>query len=174
MKVRDKLIYTAARLFHQQGYNSTGINQIIDEAGIAKGSFYYNFKSKEELCIAYLEFRHEHWFTKLKQYVKKHASDTSEILCAFDFLIFMNELENFRGCSFLNILAELNKGDEKILKVIQSHKNDLRTYFNDRINDATVGDHMYLLFESALIESQLFKDQWPIIKSKNIVQSLIN
>ncbi|WP_238354469.1 TetR/AcrR family transcriptional regulator [Fulvivirga marina] len=173
MKVRDKLIYTAARLFHRHGYNSTGINQIIEEAEIAKGSFYYNFKSKEDLCIAYLEFRHTYWFTKLRQYVKKHAGESSEVLCAFDFLVSMNELENFRGCSFLNILSELNENDSKILEVIRSHKSDLRDYIKTLVSPG-ISDHVYLLFESSIIESQLFKDQWPIIKSKNIVQSLIN
>lgn len=36
---RERILDTAAILFHQQGYNSTGINQIISEAKVAKASF---------------------------------------------------------------------------------------------------------------------------------------
>jgi AcrR family transcriptional regulator len=46
---------TAARLFYQNGYSNTGINQIIEVAGIAKSSLYQHFRSKEDLLIAYLE-----------------------------------------------------------------------------------------------------------------------
>lgn len=48
---RDELIEIASKLFYQQGYQATGIKQIIDEAGIAKGTFYSHFKSKEELGL---------------------------------------------------------------------------------------------------------------------------
>lgn len=33
--VKERILETASRLFYQQGFNSTGINQIIAEAGIA-------------------------------------------------------------------------------------------------------------------------------------------
>ncbi|MCC5906450.1 MAG: helix-turn-helix transcriptional regulator [Balneolaceae bacterium] len=46
---------TAARLFHQQGFHQTGINQIIKEAEIARGSLYQHFSGKDELCVEYLE-----------------------------------------------------------------------------------------------------------------------
>ena len=52
-KHRDNLIYTAARLFRQQGYAATGINDILREAGAPKGSFYHYFPGgKEELGAA--------------------------------------------------------------------------------------------------------------------------
>jgi hypothetical protein len=68
----------------------------------------------------------------------------------------MNEKENFRGCSFLNIMSEISKEQENILKVIQSHKNDLRVFFSQLIEDELLATHIYLLFESSIIESQLF------------------
>ena len=52
-------------MFHKQGFNSTGINQIIEEAKVAKASFYQHFKSKEDLCVAFLEKRHSFWFDEL-------------------------------------------------------------------------------------------------------------
>lgn len=173
MKVRDKILSTATELFQSQGYNSTGINQIIEEASIAKGSFYYNFKSKEELCTTFLSNRHEYWMEKLRHYVKTDKIEQSPILSAFDFLFKMNKKENFRGCSFLNILSEISSENRSILAVIQDHKTGLRNYLTSIIENESLNDHIYLLFEGALIESQLFKNQWPVERAKKIVESLI-
>lgn len=175
MKVRERILQTASRLFHHQGYNSTGINQIISESEIARGSFYYNFKSKEELCVCFLNNRHDFWMEELDNFVQRKQDNQHQapIIRAFDFLIHMNEKENFRGCSFLNILSEISDANRKILEVIQSHKSGLRKYVTLLLDNRELGDHTYLLFEGALIESQLFKNQWPVNKAKAIVESLI-
>ena len=55
---RDRLINTAATLVHKQGWTATGINQILAEAGIPKGSFYYYFRSKEALGVAVVQNHH--------------------------------------------------------------------------------------------------------------------
>ncbi|MFS4455067.1 TetR/AcrR family transcriptional regulator [Maribacter sp. 2304DJ31-5] len=173
MKVHDRIIATATNLFHTQGYNSTGINQIIQEASVAKGSFYYNFKSKEEVCVACLNTRHHYWFQQLKRAIEKEGDSRKKILASFDFLIEMNEKEHFRGCNFLNILSEISNDNTKILKVIQNHKSDLRNYFSSFIANDLLSDHIYLLFESAIIESRLYQKQWPIEKAKTIIKSII-
>lgn len=173
MKVQERIIQTATALFHTQGYNSTGINQIIEEAKVAKGSFYYNFKSKEEVCIAYLNTRHAYWSEAMHSFTKSEVDSKSIILASFDFLMVMNKKENFRGCSFLNILSEISSENMTILKVIQNHKLSLRAYFSTHLNDALVSDHIYLLFESAIIESQLYRKQWPVEKAKKIAKSLL-
>ena len=61
----------------------------------------------------------------------------------------------------------------KILTVMQEHKKDLRNFFSDLIKDNSVSDHVYMLFESSIIETQLFKSNELIEKSKKIVSSLI-
>ncbi|WP_066308847.1 TetR/AcrR family transcriptional regulator [Flavobacterium sp. TAB 87] len=174
MQPKERILETACTLFHQQGYNSTGINQIIADSKVAKASFYQHFKSKEELCVAFLNKRHDFWFDKLNAFTAKNKTNKTKILASFDFLIFMNETENFRGCSFLNLLSEIPTENTKILTVIQNHKNDLRAYFRQFLDDNQLADHIYLLFESAIIESQLFKKQWAVHKSKTIVNTLLN
>jgi AcrR family transcriptional regulator len=174
MQPRERILETAFTLFHKQGYNSTGINQIIADSKVAKASFYQHFKSKEDLCVEFLNKRHGFWFDKLTKFTSKNRTDKTKVLASFDFLIFMNKTENFRGCSFLNLLSEIPADNTKILKVIQNHKNDLREYFRQNLADKQLADHIYLLFESAIIESQLSKNQWAVNKSKTIVNALIN
>ncbi len=46
---RNEILDTAEELFAYQGYDNTSVQQILDKIGIAKGTFYYHFKSKEEV-----------------------------------------------------------------------------------------------------------------------------
>ncbi|REC61174.1 TetR/AcrR family transcriptional regulator [Chryseobacterium pennae] len=170
---RDRIIEITFDLFAKQGYNSTGINQIISEAGVAKASFYLHFKSKEDLCVEFLKVRHQYWFNELYTFSSGTNDLPERLIRAFDFLIEMNKKENFRGCSFLNILSEIPVDNVKILNVIQSHKADLRNYFLDMLKDEVLSDHIYMLFESSIIESQLFRSNELIEKSKKIITNLI-
>lgn len=49
---QDEILDVAMRLFMTRGYVDTPIQAIIDEVGIAKGTFYHHFKSKSELLDA--------------------------------------------------------------------------------------------------------------------------
>ncbi|MGG4142837.1 TetR/AcrR family transcriptional regulator [Paenibacillus algorifonticola] len=49
---KNEILDTAEMLFYTKGYNKTTINDILQEIGIAKGTFYYYFKSKEEVMDA--------------------------------------------------------------------------------------------------------------------------
>jgi TetR/AcrR family transcriptional repressor of nem operon len=48
--VRAKIVAAAAERFHALGYNACGVQQIVDAAGVPKGSFYNHFKAKELLA----------------------------------------------------------------------------------------------------------------------------
>ncbi|MDN3587571.1 TetR/AcrR family transcriptional regulator [Pedobacter aquatilis] len=171
---KKRIIETASVLFANQGYNSTGINQIISEARVAKASFYQHFKSKEDLCVAFLDARHEYWFNELYVFVKNENEVKAKVISSFDFLIYMNMKENFRGCSFLNVLSEIPNDNIKLLNPIQQHKADLRAFFKSLMADETLSDHVYLLFESCITESKMYKSNELIEKSKSIINNLIN
>jgi TetR/AcrR family transcriptional regulator, transcriptional repressor for nem operon len=48
---RDRIIATAAELFHNNGYNATGIDQILKAARATKGSFHHHFGSKKQIAL---------------------------------------------------------------------------------------------------------------------------
>src|ERR1700758_4204317 len=52
---RDHLIDTGLKLMHQNGYNATGLTDILKAADVPKGSFYHHFGSKENFAAAALE-----------------------------------------------------------------------------------------------------------------------
>lgn len=54
-KVRQKIVDAAATCFHEAGYNACGVQEIVDRAGVPKGSFYNYFKAKELLALEVLQ-----------------------------------------------------------------------------------------------------------------------
>ncbi|WP_064966113.1 TetR/AcrR family transcriptional regulator [Tenacibaculum ovolyticum] len=170
---RERILDVSLTLFHHQGYNKTGINQIIKEAKVAKASFYQHFKSKDDLCAEFLNTRHKYWFAELQKFVSTVKISKEKILSSFDFLMYMNQKENYRGCSFLNIISEISEDQERIFIIIQNHKKDLRNFFKELIKDELLSAHVYLLFESSIIESQLFKSNELIEKSKTIINNIL-
>lgn len=52
---KDTILDAAEKLFSTKGYYQTTMQDIADEAGVAKGTLYYNFKSKDDLFINLLE-----------------------------------------------------------------------------------------------------------------------
>jgi TetR/AcrR family transcriptional repressor of nem operon len=52
---REHLIDVGLGLMHQNGYNATGLTDILEAADVPKGSFYHHFGSKEDFAAAALE-----------------------------------------------------------------------------------------------------------------------
>jgi TetR/AcrR family transcriptional repressor of nem operon len=53
---REEIIRKGAELIHAQGFNATGLQQILQVAGIPKGSFYFYFKSKEDFGLEVIDY----------------------------------------------------------------------------------------------------------------------
>jgi len=53
--VREKIIEAAMDLFHEGGFTATGVQDIVDTAGVPKGSFYNHFASKDALALAVVD-----------------------------------------------------------------------------------------------------------------------
>lgn len=49
---REKLLEAATILIRTNGYSATTVDDLCQKAGVSKGTFFHNFKSKEELAVA--------------------------------------------------------------------------------------------------------------------------
>ncbi len=72
-KRRLEIIQTAEKLFRLYGYNETSVDAIVKEVGVAKGLFYYYFKSKADVLEAIVE----HQLERVVQMAKQVADDPS-------------------------------------------------------------------------------------------------
>ena len=174
--VRNQIVETASRLFYTQGYNSTGVNQIIKEAEVAKASLYQHFPSKEDLLIEYLNIKATNTNKILQSVLDKYKTPKEKVLSLFDFLLKYSKQTEFRGCSFLNIASEIPKENDKVKALIKKQKNHIRNLFAQALKPLgkeKMADEMYVLFDGALISSKVYGDVWPIKTTKKIVEKLI-
>lgn len=70
---RLEIIETAEKLFREKGYSNTSVEAIIKEMGVAKGTFYYYFKSKEEVLASVVN----HTLDQIVAMTEQIANDTS-------------------------------------------------------------------------------------------------
>lgn len=76
---RDRLIESAALLFHHNGLNATSLADIAKHADIPIGNVYYYFKTKEELALAAVAKRKEQ-FSAAYALLEEHIDDPRQRL----------------------------------------------------------------------------------------------
>ncbi len=82
-KIKTKIIDTAWELFRKQGFGETTINDIIRETRISKGTFYYYFRSKDDLLDTLSVI--------LDREYERLEAEEDENMSAFDKLVFINK-----------------------------------------------------------------------------------
>jgi AcrR family transcriptional regulator len=174
--IRQDIIDTASRLFYKQGYSNTGINQIIEEAGVAKTSLYKYFDSKEDLLTAYLEQSGERTYGELVNAIGNATSATKKIIAVFDYLEQLVQQNDFHGCNFLNIIYEIPEDAVRAKEHIKLQKNNVRKLFSDILRPSHkegIADEVYTLYEGALIGNKVYNDIWPIDAARKVVAKLL-
>jgi AcrR family transcriptional regulator len=112
---RDRLLAAADELFYDEGIHTVGIDRVIERAGVAKGSLYYNFGGKDDLIRAYLLGRHTRWASKVEAGIAAYDNPSEKILSVFDTLGELFAAPDYRGCAFANAMAEsLPESPERI------------------------------------------------------------
>lgn len=116
--VRNRIIQTASDLFYVDGLNGVGVNRIIEEADVAKATFYRYFPTKEHLVLAYLDEMDRLWTTALRRAAGPDPAPSADRLTAmFDALLWDGHPEEYRGAAFLKASAEASAGSVVQLRV---------------------------------------------------------
>ncbi len=183
-EVKHKIIETASNLFYKNGYNSTGINEIITEAGIAKATLYNHFKSKEDICLAYLQFKNTTFLTDIKEFTNSQKVGKLKLLAIFDFLQKFFKNKDFNGCWCIKTISEIPNDNERIRKEIQDQKIQfiklittliIQNLINIKEEEQikSLARKIYLLYEGAVGESHLHQEDWPITEAKDLASQII-
>jgi AcrR family transcriptional regulator len=142
--MKDRILETADRLFYLQGIRAVGVDTIAAEIGISKRTLYNHFPSKDALISAYLE----------RRFVAPRPSDKSpveQILGTFDSLERRFSAKDFRGCPFVNAVAELGSTDRSVKKIAVAFKESRRLWFRDLLVQLGVADAESLATQLALL-----------------------
>ena len=131
--MQERILETADRLFYSQGIRAVGVDTIAAEIGISKRTLYNYFPSKDELIVAYLSRR-------LRPAPPSDLPPVQQILGNFERLERTFVTGVFRGCPFVNAVAELKEPAHAANKIAFAFKEQRRLWFRDLLARLGVGD----------------------------------
>ena len=144
MKVCDsklRLLQTAHELIWRQSYGSVGVDQICEQSGVKKGSFYHFFRSKSELTVAAYENYWEQSRLTLDGIFSAQTPPLERLDAYFE-NIRRNQTEHFErrgrvpGCPFVSLGSELSTQDEAIRLMAQQISERKCRYLESTLRDA--------------------------------------
>jgi AcrR family transcriptional regulator len=136
-QARERLVRAAYNLFTKKGINPVGIDAILAKSGCAKASLYANFKSKDDLALAYLDMREEIWTRGWleTEIHRRAASPEARLLAIFDIYDEWFQRKSFEGCVFVNVLLEM-RADGRMREAAGDHLAKLRSIVESLAREA--------------------------------------
>src|ERR1700745_1919315 len=143
---RAKILETIDRLFYRQGIRAVGVDTIVAELGISKKTLYRYFRSKSEMIEAYLRGR----FRPFPQ--DSDRSPAEQILSNFAWLErSLSSKKEYRGCAYLNALAELGEDERESRELASYFKESRRLWFRDLLSRLDADDPDTLATQLSLL-----------------------
>jgi AcrR family transcriptional regulator len=177
---RQRLLETARELFYREGIRTIGVDTIVERSGVGKATLYRHFPTKDDLITAYIEeedHAHLQWFDA----VTGSERPPKELLLAW-----LEDCEqriqepDFRGCPFLNAMAEIAETEHPAYQSAARHERTLR----DRLaqlsrqagarDPAQLADQLLLVVNGALASASLFGEASPAHQLTTIAAHLID
>jgi len=175
---RQRLLDAADRLFYAEGVHTVGIDRIIAEAGVAKGSLFYNFSGKDELVAAYLATRYERRRHLTLQLQERHDDPVDRLLAAFDVVQEAASSPSYNGCPFANANAEA-RPDGVESEALRTFRDWLGAMFLTLATEAgfadpaDVADRLRVLYDGAVATAQLDRDPGAVRLAKELAAAVL-
>lgn len=163
-KLRERIIQSALKLFSEKGYHSTNVQEIANYTGVARGTLYNHFSSKQSILVAI----YEHYLNCLYESLNKPASHESE---TFDQRI--NYLRSVLR-SYLSValehedflimqMKEQNINDESVIGFIQEKRNAIYKRFQELMNYVGGSELNHCALDMAIVLNSLIEEYSVIV-----------
>jgi len=157
----ERVFAVAADLFYRKGIRAVGVEEIVNQAGVAKISLYRSFKSKDDLIVAYLEQRNAEFWQQWDERFAPVENDPQVLLDAImDYLARRTTQPGYRGCPFINYAIEFPEASHPGHRVVDTNKREWRRRFSliaqalGAPKPKLLADGLLLLVEGAYAISQ--------------------
>jgi AcrR family transcriptional regulator len=118
----QRILAAADKLFYSQGIRAIGVDAVAAEAQVSKRTLYNHYPSKDLLIAAYLRARFRH-------NALSDEPPEAQILAVFDRLGKVFGHPGFRGCPFVNAVAELGDPSHAAGRIALEFKEERRQWF---------------------------------------------
>ncbi len=121
---REKLIQVSHDRFYRDGFHAVGLDQILDEVGVSKTTFYNHFESKEDLMLEVLRWHDRWWRDTFLEKLRGHGGDTprGQLAATFDVVDELFQSEDYNGCVFINVAVQFPLHHDPIHRCAAEHK----------------------------------------------------
>ncbi|MEK3704698.1 TetR/AcrR family transcriptional regulator [Paenibacillus sp. FSL R7-0198] len=133
---RDQIIRIAMERFATQGYHQTKISDIVREAGVAQGTFYWHFKSKEAIASEIVLTGKEKLLESIGQGYRKDAGSIEDMVKASERLF--TDLFSFAAQNryFMELLLKGIVTEESVQRLVEETRNAVETAFRHNMERA--------------------------------------
>jgi AcrR family transcriptional regulator len=159
---RDDLVQNALKAFYQGGFHAIGMDRLAKETGVSKTAIYKHFRSKDDLILATLRLRDEHFRNWLMRRTEALAEDPRDrLVAAFDALAEWFLEPGFRGCMFIKASSEYQDRDNPIHVAAAEHKRLVRRWFEELavaagvVEPRLLAEHLLIIKEGAIVLAHL-------------------
>ncbi len=90
---RDRILEAAVKVFARSGFHATRVSEVAKAAGVADGTIYLYFKSKEELLVSLFEDRIERLLTFMREELPKKPNAPAKLRAVIDMQLGLLEHE---------------------------------------------------------------------------------
>ena len=155
--MQERILETADRLFYREGIRIVGVDTVAAKIGISKRTLYNYFPSKDDLIVAYLSRR-------LRPIEESSLPPAEQILDDFDRLERAMRRDGYRGCPFVNAVAELADPTHAAHQIAVAHKEKRRTLFRKLLiqlevaNPDSLAIQLMILGEGAVAQALVHGD----------------
>ena len=145
----ERILAAADKLFYTQGIRAVGVDTVAAEACVSKRTLYNHYPSKDALITAYLTSR----FSLLPPSDKPARE---QLLGAYDRLERLIGNGRFRGCPYVNAVAELGDPKHPAAAIAVQFKEQRRLWYRALLERLGARDpdglatQLQILFEGAL------------------------
>ncbi|MEA2330341.1 MAG: hypothetical protein QOH58_479 [Thermoleophilaceae bacterium] len=139
---RERILQTAYDLFSHHGIRAVGVDRIVAESGVAKMSLYRHFPSKDDLVLTFLQQREERWTNEWLRAEAESRGDTAaeRMLAIFDVFGEWFVIDDFEGCSFINVLLEFDEREHRVRLATVEHLRNIRSFLHQLAAEAGAED----------------------------------
>ncbi|MBH0025305.1 TetR/AcrR family transcriptional regulator [Salinibacterium sp. SWN248] len=128
---KGRILETANTLFYQDGILNVGVDRIIAQSSVTKATFYKHYRSKDNLILEYVKSRRAAVETEVQSIIDNAASPHDAVLGLLESVAAELTKPDFRGCPFLNVVAEFPDPTHPVRLLIADH----RDWYNESLYD---------------------------------------
>ena len=135
----DSLIEHGMLLLWNKGYNATSVKDIVDSAGVPKGSFYFYFESKEDFAVKAIEMYFQKTFPPALEILQnKTVGPKQRLIDFYEFRghVLKEEFNCKMGCMGCNLANEMGEHSEAIRVAIEKKTSLVKGYIAEVVEEA--------------------------------------